>query len=188
MTDWLEVWERKGRAPTTDLRTLDGFENTTIDPQAVARQIVAILGLGRGVSVLEVGCGAGMLARHIPGDYTGVDYSPAMVGKFLELQPGKAARVSPASTLPFADRSFDKVFAFSVFQYFPDAAYADAAIAEMKRVARDAVFIGDLPERSHSPDHQLYRRDRFAGWQLTPGFYNPDRFNALLRLAAPGRP
>lgn len=188
MTDWLEVWERKGRAPTTDLRTLDGFENTTIDPQAVARQIVAILGLGRGVSVLEVGCGAGMLARHIPGDYTGVDYSPAMVGKFLELQPGKAARVSPASTLPFADRSFDKVFAFSVFQYFPDAAYADAAIAEMKRVARDAVFIGDLPERSHSPDHQLYRRDRFAGWQLTPGFYNPDRFNALLRLAAPARP
>lgn len=183
MTDWLEVWERKGRTETTDLRTLDGFEHTTIDPEAVARQIAAILDLGPGVSVLEVGCGAGMLARHIPGDYTGVDYSPAMVRRFLELQPGRIAQVSGANELPFADRSFDRVFAFSVFQYFPDAAYADAAIAEMKRVARDAVFIGDLPERSHSPDHRLYRRDQFAGWQLAPGFYNPDRFNAFLRLA-----
>ncbi|HEY7739388.1 MAG TPA: class I SAM-dependent methyltransferase [Steroidobacteraceae bacterium] len=185
MTDWLEVWERKGRTETTDLRTLDGFENTTIDPQAVARQIVAILGLGPGVSVLEVGCGAGMLAQYIPGDYTGVDYSPAMVKKFLELQPGRSARVSGADRLPFADRSFDKVFAFSVFQYFPDAAYARAAVSEMKRVAREVVFIGDLPERSHSPDHRLYTREQFAGWQLSPGFYNPDRFNAFLALPAP---
>lgn len=180
MTDWLEVWERKGRTETDDLRTLDGFEHTTIDPEAVARQIAAALGLGPGVSVLEVGCGAGMLARHIPGEYTGVDYSPAMVRKFLELQPGRRALVSPANRLPFADRSFDRVFAFSVFQYFPDDAYVDAAIAEMRRVARGAVLLGDLPERSHSPDHRLYRRERFAGWQLTPGFYNPDRFNAFL--------
>ncbi|MGQ0383182.1 MAG: class I SAM-dependent methyltransferase, partial [Gammaproteobacteria bacterium] len=177
MTDWLEVWERKGRTETADLRTLDGFENTAIDPVAVAREITAILGLGPGVSVLEVGCGAGMLARHIPGDYTGVDYSPAMVHKFLELQPGRTARVSAANRLPFPDGSFDKAFAFSVFQYFPDAAYAEAAIAEMKRMARQAVFIGDLPERSHSPDHRLYRREQFAGWRVTPGFYNPDRFN-----------
>lgn len=185
MTDWLEVWERKGRAETTDLRTLDGFEHTTIDPEAVARQIARILGLRPGERVLEVGCGAGMLAQYLPGDYTGVDYSPAMVRKFLELQPGKSAQVSAADRLPFADRSFDKVFAFSVFQYFPDAAYADAAIAEMRRVARQAVFIGDLPERSHSPDHRLYRRERFAGWELSPGFYNPDRFNAFLALPAP---
>ncbi|MGQ0430154.1 MAG: class I SAM-dependent methyltransferase [Gammaproteobacteria bacterium] len=188
MTDWLEAWERKGRIETTDLRTLDGFEHTTIDPEAVAREIVQILDLGPGVGVLEVGCGAGMLARHIPGDYTGVDYSPAMVRKFLELQSGRTAQVSGAHQLPFADRSFDKVFAFSVFQYFPDHAYADAAIAEMKRVARQAVFIGDLPERSHSPDHRLYRREQFTGWRVTPGFYNPDRFNAFLILAAPPPP
>jgi SAM-dependent methyltransferase len=184
MTDWLEVWERKGRTETSDLRTLDGFENTTIDAKLVAGEITGLLGLGPGVSVLEVGCGAGMLAEHIPGDYAGVDYSPAMVRKFLELQPGRTAQVSPANRLPFADRAFDKVFAFSVFQYFPDHAYADAAIAEMRRVARLAVFIGDLPERSHSPDHRLYRREQFAGWRLTPGFYNPDRFNAYLALGA----
>lgn len=77
MTDWLEVWERKGRTETTDLRTLDGFEHTTIDPIAVADRIAEILALCPGDHVLEVGCGAGMLAQYIPGVYTGVDYSPA---------------------------------------------------------------------------------------------------------------
>jgi len=182
MIDWFQVWERKGREPIRDLRTLDGFENTVIDARAVAGQIAALLDFRPGDSVLEVGCGAGMLAQYLDCDYTGVDYSAAMVSKFLELQTGKRAEVGPANRLRFADRSFDLAFAFSVFQYFPDAGYADQAIAELKRVARRAVFIGDLPERSHSPDHRLYRRQDFAGWRLLPGFYNPDRFNVLLEL------
>ena len=51
------------------------------------------------------------------------------------------------------------------------------------RVARKAVFIGDLPARSHSAHHRLYTREQFAGWEISDGFYNLDRFNALLRLA-----
>lgn len=187
MTDWHEVWERKGRSNSTDLRTLDGFENTTIDAAEVARRIIAILGLQPGDSVLEVGCGAGMLAQHMPGNYTGVDYSPAMVARFLALQPGRHAEVSEARALRFADGSFDKVFAFSVFHYFPDEGYVQRAIAEMRRVARHAVFIGDLPMRSHSADHRLYTREQFAGWEISDGFYTPARFNAFLRLAHPAR-
>lgn len=186
MSDWLEIWERKGRSGTTDLRTLDGFEHTTIDPAAVARRITTILDLRAEHSVLEVGCGAGMLAQHVPGCYTGVDYSPAMIARFMALQRGKQAEVSEACSLRFGDRSFDKVFAFSVFQYFPDAAYAGRAIAELRRVARTAVFIGDLPLRSHSADHLLYTREQFAGWEVSDGFYNPDRFNVLFDLSRAG--
>jgi SAM-dependent methyltransferase len=180
MTDWMEVWERKGRTDTRDLRTLDGFESTRIDPEHVAREIVRLLDIGPDDTVLEVGCGAGMLAQYLECRYAGVDYSPAMVRRFNELQPGRTAQVGEAGNLPFPDRSIDKVFAFSVFQYFPDAAYAARAIAELRRVARRAVLIGDLPLRSHSPDHQLYTHDTFAGWQILPGFYNPDRFNVVL--------
>lgn len=186
MTDWFEVWQRKGRTATRDLRTLDGFESTRIDPEVVARQIADILQIRQGDRVLEVGCGAGMLAQYLPGDYTGVDYSPEMIAKFREIQAGKAAEVGSANRLRFADGEFDQVFAFSVFQYFPDKQYATDAVAELCRVARGRVFIGDLPRQSHSADHLLYSGSEFAGWQVEPGFYNPDRFNVWrdMRIAA----
>ena len=176
--DWLAVWQRKGSEETTDLVRLDGFEHTTIEPAAVAAGIGAALELRPEDSVLEVGCGAGMLARLLRCRYVGVDYSPAMVDRFSTLHP-LPALVGAADELPFRDHCFDKVFAFSVFQYFPDPDYAARALGEMCRVARRAVFVGDLPVRSHSAHHQLYRREQFDGWTITAGFYNPDRFNAL---------
>jgi len=128
--------------------------------------------------VLEVGCGAGLLAQLLRCRYVGLDYSPAMVARFRTLHQ-LPALVGTAAALPFATGSVTKIFAFSVFQYFPDPQYAARALAELVRVARRAVFVGDLPERSHSEHHQLYQRGQFAGWQVSDGFYNPDRFNIL---------
>lgn len=185
--NWMEVWERKGREPTADLVALDGFEHTTIDPERVARAIGAALQIEPGDRVLEVGCGAGMLALYLECDYVGVDYSPAMVRRFNSLH-ARPAIICQADDLLFRDKSFDEVFAFSVFQYFPHQDYARRTLAEMERVAREAIFVGDLPIRSHSPDHQLYSPAQFTGWAVSDGYYNPDRFNVLRRLASGTQP
>ena len=41
-----------------------------------------------------------------------------------------------ASDLHYPSNSFNKVFAFSVFHYFPDRAYFDQALAEAIRIAQ----------------------------------------------------
>ena len=51
----------------------------------------------------------------------------------------------------------------------------------MKRVAKTAIFIGDLPRKSHRAEHLLFNREAFNSAETTPGFYNPDRFNILIK-------
>jgi SAM-dependent methyltransferase len=78
----------------------------------------------RGRRVLDLGCGAGVdLARFAKGgaDATGVDLTPAAVAlaRANFAQQGLAGRfeVADGEQLPFADGSFDLVFAHGVVQY-----------------------------------------------------------------------
>lgn len=183
--DWRAVWRRKGALDSDDLKLIDGYEHTTIEPATAAAQLAELMALAPDDSVLEVGCGAGMIARHLACRYVGLDYADTMAAKHRALL-GNPVVQGEADRLPFADGAFDKVFAFSVFHYFPSAAYARRAVAEMRRVARRLILIGDLPERSHSEDHLLFRREDFAGWTLSEGLYNPLRFNAVLHRPAAG--
>lgn len=181
MFDWKEIWDKKGQSEKTDLIYLSGYEKTNITPGQVAKGISDILNIDSDTAVLEVGCGAGMLAQQLICDYTGVDYSEPLIKKHKQLVGSKLA-VAKADNLPFSDEIFNCVFAFSVFQYFPSVEYTNAAISEMLRVCMRGgkIFIGDLPMKSHSEDHLLYGIDDMQkrGFNISNGFYNPDRFNA----------
>src|SRR5262245_48333261 len=81
----------------------------------------------RGRRVLEVGCGAGVdLARFAKGgaDVVGVDLSSSAIdlARANFEQQGLAGRfeVADAERLPFADESFDLVYAHGVVQYTAD--------------------------------------------------------------------
>ncbi len=89
---------------------------------------------GRGRDVLEVGCGTGLVLRRI-GEFArsakGVDLSPGM----LERARARGLDVAEASatSLPFADASFDVACAFKVLAHVREV---EAALAEMARVVR----------------------------------------------------
>ena len=89
---------------------------------------------GRGRDVLEVGCGTGLLLRHIRAfarSARGVDLSPGMLEKArargLDVVEGSA------TALPFADASFDVACSFKVLAHVRDVR---RALDEMARVVR----------------------------------------------------
>jgi SAM-dependent methyltransferase len=180
--DWRAVWEKKGTLDTQDLVELDGFEKTSIQPRDVAGQIKKLLEIADDEIVVEVGCGAGMIARYMTCRYLGIDYSRPLLNKMKKIL-GREVLNAEAIHIPLKDKSVDKIYVFSVFHYFPNLPYAQRVVDELKRVARKGIFVGDLPIRSHSPDHLLYVESFFSGWTISSGFYNSDRFNACLKLS-----
>jgi ubiquinone/menaquinone biosynthesis C-methylase UbiE len=178
--NWKEVWDRKGKENTNDLYVLDGHENTNIDLCETYKKIYKTLEVSLDDVVLEIGCGAGGLSQFFNNkcNYYGCDYSEYMIEKNKNLIANTSLFVCEAESLPFDDNFFDKVFAFSVFQYFPGVEYAIKSINEMFRVSKNGcVFIGDLATQSHDSSHLLFDKKYFNDWDISEGFYNKDRFN-----------
>lgn len=100
-------------------------------------------------SVLDVGCGTGMLSERLLGAFpscrlTGVDLSPAMVERARARLAGRAeVREADAEHLPFHDGAFDLVVCNDSFHHYPDP---DRAAFQMWRVLRKggALVLGDV--------------------------------------------
>jgi ubiquinone/menaquinone biosynthesis C-methylase UbiE len=179
--DWDAVWDRKGQSDSGDAYEISGFEHFRIDTSLATKKLCQILAIESSDSVLEVGCAAGLLGRHLAQfcHYVGCDRSEPIIKKAIALNHFCAVTCA-ADNLIFKDKTFDKVFAFSVFQYFPSHDYARQAIAEMMRVAKKAVCISDVPTESHSSNHLLYDTRFFEGWEISGSLYEREhkRFTA----------
>jgi SAM-dependent methyltransferase len=87
-----------------------------------------------GRSTLDLGCGegrAGVVLKEAGHRLTGVDIAPTMVRFAAETGAYAEVRRADAAALPFADASFDLVFAFMSLQDMDDAA---GAVRESARV------------------------------------------------------
>jgi SAM-dependent methyltransferase len=89
--------------------------------------------------VLEFGCGSGRVGRwFIEGSearFSGCDVNEQLVGWCRANLDGEFARTELAPPLPYADRTFDLVYALSVFTHMHEA-NARAWFAELARVVR----------------------------------------------------
>lgn len=96
--------------------------------------------------VLDVGCGEGELARHLPdGAWIGVDNSAAMLAHAPE--PNHLAE---ATTLPFSDASVGSVALLYLLYHLP---HPERALAEAHRVLRPGGLVAvAAPSRHDSPE------------------------------------
>ena len=120
-----------------------------------AQHVVRAAEVRRGQSVLDVGCGTGVVAREAAraagdaGSVTGLDRNEGMLAVAKRLAPHIDWRRGLAEELPFADGSFDRVFNQFSLMFFDDRT---AALREMRRVmkpgGRTFVAVWEFLERT----------------------------------------
>jgi ubiquinone/menaquinone biosynthesis C-methylase UbiE len=119
-------------------------------------QIVAPLAQGR--RVLEVGCGTGLILERIARHASlarGIDLSPGMLR--TARARGLDVVLASATSLPFADASFDLVCSFKVLAHVPDI---QKALSEASRVTRPG---GHMILEFYNPWSLRYLAKRIAG-------------------------
>ena len=126
--------------------TYDGMHDMGEHRDALRHAAVYLQAIGA-KSVLDTGCGTGMamlyLAREMPELQThGNDPSEALlrVARDRHGIPGERLDCVSSERLPYADGAFDAVVETGMLHHTPEP---QRVVAEMLRVARQAVFISD---------------------------------------------
>jgi SAM-dependent methyltransferase len=104
--------------------------------QHIFQAAMAHAGVGLGIRLLDVGCGAGgalVIARKLGAEVAGLDGSENLVAIARERLPGTRIEVGEMEKLPFEDESFDVVTGINSFQFAADLAQA---LSEARRVCR----------------------------------------------------
>lgn len=189
---WKEIWDKKGNSDSEDLLYLDGYEHLDVDFHSsdICEKIIDTISAKPDETILEVGCGAGYLSREFVRknfDYVGIDYSEALIHKHKKMFPNHKVSCAEAFKLPFETNSFDHVFLYGVFQYFPSRSYAESAISEMQRVSKKSVFLGDLKETATRDQHLPCEKRNIVnlGFHIIDSFHDSDdcyRYNAHMCL------
>jgi SAM-dependent methyltransferase len=126
---------------------------------AKARQLAALirdqLGESPAPRVLEVGCGPGMMQRRLRavGRLWGIDTSLACLAQAGHAGAGTRLAAADGRSAPFADGSFDLVFAVCVLHHVPPER-RDGFVGEMARLTRRGGLVAIW---EHNPWNPLTR-------------------------------
>jgi demethylmenaquinone methyltransferase/2-methoxy-6-polyprenyl-1,4-benzoquinol methylase len=119
-------------------------------------QLIALIRALPPARTLDIGCGTGFLTRHLPGEVVGVDQSKRMLDAARRARPGLQVVQSDASSLPFPDDEFDRVFTSHVYGHLrPEQ--RKRFLSEARRVGRSLVVV-DTSQRASSKSEEWQER------------------------------
>lgn len=125
-------------------------------PQEVYNYIHNLLGRYSAL-VLDLGCGTGISSRELKEngfEVVGADKDEAMIETARERSPEIKYVAASADHLPFPDREFDIVTAFTAFHWFND----EKSLNEIKRVLKKGgVFFAALKGNRQSEETKAFR-------------------------------
>jgi ubiquinone/menaquinone biosynthesis C-methylase UbiE len=131
-----EYYERRAHEYDATTWEYEGHE-------AMADKVRVVLNSLSSANTLDVGCGTGYLSRWLPGELTLLDASPSMLAIARHRLPRARFVRAEAPPLPFASRSFDRVFTANFYGHLPCSARS-ALVGEMRRVADEVIVLDQL--------------------------------------------
>jgi 2-polyprenyl-3-methyl-5-hydroxy-6-metoxy-1,4-benzoquinol methylase len=157
------AYDKYGSANPVVRRLMRGF----------TAELDELLDLAAPQSILDVGCGEGVLTEQWAQRFervVGIDLDhPALRAEWdRRRHPNLEFRAADAASLPFAENEFDLVCGLEVLEHLPDPA---AALAEMALVARRWLLVSTPQE----PLWRILNVLRGAHWRSlgnTPGHLN----------------
>ncbi|OGB74836.1 hypothetical protein A2810_00140 [candidate division Kazan bacterium RIFCSPHIGHO2_01_FULL_49_10] len=96
---------------------------------------------------LELGCGTGLILRHLPVGSVGLDLNPRNLERLKKYVPQAVGRLCDLEAgIPYPDATFDLIVAAEVLEHL---IYPEKVVAEAYRVLKPGgVLIGSVPMRS----------------------------------------
>jgi ubiquinone/menaquinone biosynthesis C-methylase UbiE len=110
------------------------------------RMIEMIKRYGRGDKYLDVGCGTGLILRHLPAGSVGIDLNPRHRERAQAYAPQANVVEGDAEKLQFEDGTFSTVVCTEVLEHLVHPEDALAGIARV--LQKDGVFIGSTPRNA----------------------------------------
>jgi ubiquinone/menaquinone biosynthesis C-methylase UbiE len=133
--------------------------------------------IGRPIEVLDIGCGPGVdvdVFAEVGYDVTGVDVTPSFLREGSDRVPEAAFVRGDMRNLPFADASFDGLWASASFHHVPSAD-ASPTLREYRRVLRPGGNLFVSTKRDEEVDDDDTER-HFE-------YYQPQEFRGMLKGA-----
>ena len=129
---------------------------------------------------LDVACGTGFLTRHLRGEVVGLDASERMLELAREQAPSAEFVRGDALSLPFADGTFERVFA-SYFYCHLEEGESARFLAEARRVAPELVIVASV-HRNDKPTERWEERQLKDGstWTVYKRVFTGERLAAEL--------
>lgn len=141
----------------------------------VVKRIIKKYGQGK---YLDVGCGTGLILRHLPKGSHGIDINPRNIARVKKYLPEAKIKLGDAEQLPYPDQQFDTVICTETLEHL---VRPDLAVSGIKRVLKPGgVLIGSVPRQA------LIWRFRFLS-STHPGdepFHNEYKKKELTKLLA----
>ncbi|OGY32315.1 MAG: hypothetical protein A3C02_04205 [Candidatus Andersenbacteria bacterium RIFCSPHIGHO2_02_FULL_45_11] len=146
------------------------------------KMIKLITQWGTGDAYLDVGCGTGLILRHLPKGSVGIDLNPRHLERAKKYVPDATLVLGDAEKLEFPDSSFSTVICTEVLEHL---VHPQKALAEIRRVLKPGGrLIGSTPHHAliwklrwlssthyhNEPFHNEFEEDElralFAGWDI----------------------
>lgn len=169
LRNWADVYNERALRFSDPLEICEFYAGQQTCPpewfSAVADVIATSLELRPQDSVLEVGCGCGVLMRHVlprAGRFVGIDAAELPLQVARKDVPEATFMQAFAESLPFPNAEFDACFCYQVLHLLGDMDIVRQSCREMLRVVKPGgrVLLGQIPDAAKHDEYQAIRRQR----------------------------